>query len=83
MNKNQIFYGLSHPNICRYFHDPLPEYRIVSEAVSTLEDGLNRSLRSGVNRACTFNVPFRADVYRFLFKIKERTVLIGLVISTI
>ena len=45
---------------------------MVSEAVSALEDGINRSLRSGVNRACIFNVPFRTDVFRFLFKDKGK-----------
>ena len=40
---------------------------MVSEAVSSFENEVVRSLRSGVNRRCSFSVLFRTDVFKFLF----------------
>ena len=53
-------------NSCRYFNDPHPEYRVVSEAVSSFKTEIYRSLKSGVNRLCSFNVLFRTDVFKYL-----------------
>ena len=59
-------------NSCRYFNDPHPEYRVVSEAVSSFKTEIYRSLKSGVNRLCSFNVLFRTDVFQYLFKGKGK-----------
>ena len=40
---------------------------MISEAVSDFENEVVRSLKSGVNRRCSFSVLFRTDVFRFLF----------------
>lgn len=44
----------------------------MTDGVSCLESEVNRSLRLGVNRACSFSVIFRTDVFRFLFDGKGR-----------
>ena len=55
--------------LCRYFRDPQPSYR---DAVSNFCSEIERSLRSGVNRACSFCVLFRTDVFEYLFGGKGR-----------
>ena len=40
---------------------------MVSEAISNFENEVARSLKSGVNRRCSFSVLFRTDVFKFLF----------------
>ena len=52
---------------CRYFHDPQPEYRVISDAVSIFLSEVARSLKCGVNRACSFSFSFRTDVFKCLF----------------
>ena len=44
---------------CRSFNDPHPEYRVVSEAVSSFKTEIYRSLKSGVNRLCSLMFCFR------------------------
>ena len=66
-----INFGIS--LLCRYFHSPQPEVRVVLDDVSTFIYNINHSLICGVNRACSFSFPFRTDVFNYLF------VLIGLV----
>ena len=60
-------------NSCRYFNDPHPEYRVVSEAVSSFKTEIYRSLKSAVNRLCSFNVLFRTDVFNTCLKGREKT----------
>ena len=55
----QIVSYLSPLNNCWHFHYPQPEYRVVSEAISNFENEVARSLKSGVNRRCSFSVLFR------------------------
>ena len=57
---------------CRYFHDPQPNHRVVLDAVSSFVGEIHRSLRLGVNRACSFTVDFRTNVFRRLFGSKGR-----------
>ena len=52
---------------CRYFHDPQPEYRVISDAVSIFLSEVARSLKCGVNRACSFSFSFRTDAFKCLF----------------
>ena len=56
----------------RYFHDPQPDNRIVLDDISTFISEIERSLKGGINRACSFNFIFRTDVFRFLFGGKEK-----------
>lgn len=45
----------------------MPGYRIISDECSRLVEVIERSLRVGINRYCSFNVEFRTDVFKYLF----------------
>ena len=57
---------------CRYFRHPKPNYCAVADDVSNFVSEIARSLRLGVNRACSFSFVFRTDVFKFLFGGKGR-----------
>ena len=57
---------------CRYFRDPRPAYRVISEAVSSFISEVAHSLKCGINRVCSFSVLFRTDVFKYLFEGKGR-----------
>ncbi len=52
----------------RSYEDPTPSYRVLADGVSTFISAVQRSLKLGVNRACTFTLELRTDVFRYLFK---------------
>ncbi len=50
------------------YEDPTPPYRVLADGVSTWISALQRSLKVGVNQACTFVLEVRTDLFRHLFK---------------
>lgn len=51
----------------RSYHHPRPSDQQVEECVSSLLFHITKSLHAGSIRSCNFSVPFRFDVFRFLF----------------
>ena len=55
-------------SIYRAYIQPNPPERVVVDAVSSLTTSIIRSLKLGVIRGRSFNVPVRRDVFNYLFK---------------
>ena len=78
--RSEIYSFCLHPRTlfyfvyCRSFYEPQPSARIVADCVSNLCTAVQNSLRVGVVRNCSFVVPFRVDVFGFLFRDKGSTV---------
>ena len=62
----------------RTFTHPNPAGRVVLDAVSRLTTSIIKSLKLGRARGCQFNVPFRRDVFNFLFSNCGSSVFVGL-----
>ena len=52
---------------CSSFNEPQPSHRIISDSISNFYTAVQNSLRVGVVCNCSFVVPFRCDVFNFLF----------------
>ena len=55
-------------SIYRAYIQPNPPERVVLDAVSSLTTSIIRSLKLGIIRGHSFNVPVRRDVFNYLFK---------------
>ena len=58
----------------RSFTNPSPPLREIMDSISNLETAVTRSLQAGVVRNCSFCIPFRTDVFNFLFNGKGTVV---------
>ena len=58
--------------IYRSFESPTPPFRVISDATVAFITALQKSLKSGINKNCRFDLEFRSDVFRFLFDSKGR-----------
>ena len=52
---------------CRSYEAPSPDHRAIADSVSSLVTAVQNSLRHGCVRNCMFVIPFRCDVFNFLF----------------
>ena len=59
----QVHYPIFH----RTFSDPSPPQRLLMDSISLFVTTMKGSLRVGTIRNCTLTIPFRTDVFNFLF----------------
>ena len=59
---------------CRSYEAPSPEHRAIADSVSNFVTAVQNSLRRGCVRNCNFVVPFRCDVFKFLFSGKGNSI---------
>ena len=55
----------------RNFDHPQPQEHLIREAVGQFTYSLHRSLRKKCTQNTTIKMPFRHDIYRYLFKDKD------------
>ena len=58
----------------RSYSNPSPPHRLVMDSISSFVTAVQDSLRVGTIRNCTFSIPFRTDVFNFLFNGKGSAV---------
>ena len=51
----------------RSYSNPSPPQRLIMDSISLFVTAVKDSLRVGTIRNCTFSIPFRTDVFLFLF----------------
>ena len=62
------------PIVYSSYCEPCPSYRAIADSISNFVTAVQNSLRVGCVRNCMFVVPFRCDVFNFLFSGKGSSV---------
>ena len=65
---------MNNNNYCRSFIQPSPHHRTIADNISDFITAVQNSLRVGTVRNSKFLVPFRCDVFVFLFHDKGSVV---------